>query len=149
VSFAGSSEAAKQRRRTPFHHCLSAVYFLWHFPAGHPGWLLATTVPCPARTFLPRRFAPKGQRGRPPDPLFLNSFLLRTTSQYSKNSLYFPQDISICFLKCLSSVLGKSLLKCTPLLSCLISAARAISRQTVSILWHSQPAGPSKILSIT
>ncbi len=43
----------------PFHLCLcsgkpesSAVYFLWHFPAGHPGWLLATTVPCPARTFL-------------------------------------------------------------------------------------------------
>ena len=34
-----------------------AVYFLWHFPAGCPGWLLATTVPCPARTFLPRRFA--------------------------------------------------------------------------------------------
>jgi hypothetical protein len=30
----------------------SAVYFLWHFPAGYPGWLLATTVPCPARTFL-------------------------------------------------------------------------------------------------
>ena len=30
-----------------------AVYFLWHFPAGRPGWLLTTTVPCPARTFLP------------------------------------------------------------------------------------------------
>ena len=30
----------------------SAVYFLRHFPAGHPGWPLATTVPCPARTFL-------------------------------------------------------------------------------------------------
>jgi hypothetical protein len=30
-----------------------AVYFLWHFPAGCPGWPLATTVPCPARTFLP------------------------------------------------------------------------------------------------
>ena len=31
----------------------SAVYFLWHFPAGRPGWPLATAVPCPARTFLP------------------------------------------------------------------------------------------------
>jgi len=30
-----------------------AVYFLWHFPAGRPGWPLATAVPCPARTFLP------------------------------------------------------------------------------------------------
>jgi len=33
----------------------SAVSFLWHFPAGRPGWPLTTTVPCPARTFL---FAP-------------------------------------------------------------------------------------------
>ena len=30
----------------------AAVYFLWHFPAGHPGWLLATILPCGARTFL-------------------------------------------------------------------------------------------------
>ena len=29
-----------------------AVCFLWHFPAGHPGWALPTTVPCGARTFL-------------------------------------------------------------------------------------------------
>ena len=29
-----------------------AVCFLWHFPAGHPGSLLATTLPCGARTFL-------------------------------------------------------------------------------------------------
>jgi hypothetical protein len=35
----------------------SAVCFLWHYPAGCPGWPLATTVPFPARTFLPRRFA--------------------------------------------------------------------------------------------
>jgi len=31
--------------------------FLWHFPAGRPGWSLATTLPCGARTFLG---APKG-----------------------------------------------------------------------------------------
>ena len=38
----------------PTHRCRpSAVYFLWHWPAGHPGWPLAITVPCPARTFLP------------------------------------------------------------------------------------------------
>jgi len=29
-----------------------AVCFLWHFPASHLGWLLATTLPCGARTFL-------------------------------------------------------------------------------------------------
>ena len=29
-----------------------AVCFLWHCPAGRPGWSLATTLPCEARTFL-------------------------------------------------------------------------------------------------
>ncbi len=31
-----------------------AVCFLWHWPAGHPGWLLATTVSDGVRTFLTR-----------------------------------------------------------------------------------------------
>ncbi len=30
-----------------------AVSFLWHFPEGRPRWPLATTAPCPVRTFLP------------------------------------------------------------------------------------------------
>ena len=38
----------------------SVVCFLWHCPAGYPGWLLAITLPCGARTFL-ERF-----RARPP-----------------------------------------------------------------------------------
>ncbi len=29
-----------------------AVYFLWHCPAGCPGWALPTTLLCGARTFL-------------------------------------------------------------------------------------------------
>ena len=33
----------------------AAVYFLWHYPSGHPGWLLAITLPCRARTFLENR----------------------------------------------------------------------------------------------
>jgi len=41
----------------------SAVYFLRHFPWGCPRWLLAITVPCPARTFLPRCFAFAKQNG--------------------------------------------------------------------------------------
>ena len=39
----------------PHHFTLtdeSAVYFLRHFPEDYSWWSLATTVPCPARTFL-------------------------------------------------------------------------------------------------
>src|SRR5579875_352544 len=40
-----------------------AVCFLWHCPAGRPGLLLATTLPCGVRTFLaPAR---EQSRGRP------------------------------------------------------------------------------------
>ena len=42
----------------------SAVYSLWHFPAGHPGRSLTGTLPCGARTFLGghefRRVRPDG-----------------------------------------------------------------------------------------
>ena len=30
------------------------VFFLWHFPSGHPAWLLASILPYGARTFLPQ-----------------------------------------------------------------------------------------------
>ncbi len=36
----------------------AAVCFLWHFPAGHPGLPLTTTLPCGARTFLGRARGP-------------------------------------------------------------------------------------------
>ncbi len=37
----------------PYRHPRTpAVCFLWHCPAGHPGWVLPTTPPCGARTFL-------------------------------------------------------------------------------------------------
>jgi len=50
----------------PFHPYpragAGAVCFLWHYPAGHPGSALPTTLPCGARTFLtgarPRRDRP-------------------------------------------------------------------------------------------
>ena len=38
--------------------CPTAVWFLWHFPAGHPDWPLTSTLPYGARTFLPRLAAP-------------------------------------------------------------------------------------------
>jgi hypothetical protein len=46
-----------------------AVYFLWHYPAGHPGSVLPTTLPCGARTFLgapgsPGTTRPPGQLAR-------------------------------------------------------------------------------------
>src|SRR5579864_2960139 len=43
-----------------------AVCFLWHFPAGHPGSALPTTLPCGARTFL-AGLAP-GATARPTHP---------------------------------------------------------------------------------
>jgi uncharacterized protein YegP (UPF0339 family) len=39
----------------------AAVCFLWHCPAGHPGWALPTTLPFGARTFL----GESPPRGRP------------------------------------------------------------------------------------
>ena len=39
----------------------AAVCFLWHCPAGHPGWVLPTTLPFGARTFL----GESPPRGRP------------------------------------------------------------------------------------
>src|SRR3954454_19360373 len=47
----------------PTYRSAPAVCSLWHFPAGHPGWVLPTTSPCGARTFLdesPRRGRPAG-----------------------------------------------------------------------------------------
>src|SRR4051794_24590889 len=42
----------------------AAVCFLWHCPAGCPGWVLPTTLPCGARTFLDSR--PEGREPRSP-----------------------------------------------------------------------------------
>ena len=45
-----------------------AVCSLWHCPAGHPGWLLATTLPCGARTFLGGGVSPTDATARPTRP---------------------------------------------------------------------------------
>ena len=37
---------------SPLPGLLLAVCSLWHFPAGCPGWVLPTTLPCGVRTFL-------------------------------------------------------------------------------------------------
>ena len=49
------SPGARCALTAPFHPYLrgaQAVCFLWHFPSGRPDWLLASTLPCGARTFL-------------------------------------------------------------------------------------------------
>ena len=48
-----------------------AVCFLWHFPSARAGLPLATTVPCPVRTFLPADADPRRSTPaeRPPRPL--------------------------------------------------------------------------------
>ena len=61
----------------PFHPCphpgvnAEAVggLSLWHCPAGHPGWVLPTTLPCGVRTFLSRRPSYDDCRPRPPGRL--------------------------------------------------------------------------------
>ena len=66
------------------------MYFLWHFPAGRPGWPLATTVPCPARTFL--RLTKKPATARPTlliyDLRFTN-YYCSATSHYNNNLMFF------------------------------------------------------------
>ncbi len=47
-----------------------AVCSLWHFPADHSGWVLATTLPCGARTFLGKILGETPRTlTRPPDRL--------------------------------------------------------------------------------
>jgi hypothetical protein len=50
VSYTTVSPLLPGRRRKSTSE--KAVCFLWHYPAGHPGWVLPTTLPCGARTFL-------------------------------------------------------------------------------------------------
>src|ERR1700689_1092278 len=65
----------------PFHPYLcgpegppSAVYFLWHFPASHPDWLLASTLLCGVPTFL-NTIPPKRPGLRPPGRLTVGTSL--------------------------------------------------------------------------
>ena len=51
------SPRARCALTAPFHPCRErtpAVCFLWRCPASRLGWPLASTLPCGARTFLPR-----------------------------------------------------------------------------------------------
>jgi len=52
VSYTTVSPLPRDARPTEAEWITVAVYFLWHYPAGRPGWPLAITLPCEARTFL-------------------------------------------------------------------------------------------------
>ena len=52
---------------TPCRVRLGAVCFLWHFPAGHPGWVLPTTLLGGVRTFLGEHGNRRTHRDRPAD----------------------------------------------------------------------------------
>jgi hypothetical protein len=55
-ALAVTSEAVRSYRTvSPLPALRQAVCFLWHFPASHLDWPLTSTLPCEARTFLPRR----------------------------------------------------------------------------------------------
>jgi hypothetical protein len=122
VGFAlpGLSPIPRCALTAPFHHCLprllgtSAVYFLLHFPSGRPGWPLAITVPCPARTFLPRRFASQKRSSGGDRPTRSFDFLLIIYDLLFVRQIrellyqmggYSSRLISVCFLK-FSSVSG-------------------------------------------
>lgn len=57
----------------------TAVCFLWHCPAGHPGLPLATTLPCGVRTFLDGGPNPPT---RPPGRLVRRALILTTSSPH-------------------------------------------------------------------
>ncbi|GEM_PF-6444876 len=65
----------------PFHPYLcgtspsSAVCSLWHFPAGHPDWPLASTLPCGAPTFLDSNRLARAAATRPAHRLLQSASL--------------------------------------------------------------------------
>ena len=71
-----------------------AVCFLWHFPAGYPGWVLPTTLPCGARTFLDVLLLEYGAVARPAHPRL-------KTKPTSRRGWYLTDSRSI--LKCMAT----------------------------------------------
>jgi hypothetical protein len=68
----------------------SAVCSLWHFPAGHPDWPLASTLPCGAPTFL----SPPGEpdKPRPPGRLTVPSILAAAEAFAKRESRASPRS---------------------------------------------------------
>ena len=69
---------------------LEAVCFLWHCPAGHPGWVLPTTLLCGVRTFLNGAYAPP----RSPDRLVQSPSLASNASDYGRVRTSAPLSVT-------------------------------------------------------
>jgi hypothetical protein len=75
-----------------------AVYFLWHFPASHLDWPLASTLPYGARTFLPSPIpAATGVRPIHSDPAVINT---RSALRPSGRRITCPADASVAGRGC-------------------------------------------------
>ena len=100
------------------------VCFLWHCPAGYPGWLLAITLPCGARTFL-ERFRARRPAGRSA------SIIARMAA---------PRDRVVTMLIWLPPSEGKNAPACGPSLSleslsrpCLTPDRRSVAEALVAL----------------
>src|SRR3712207_3228998 len=67
-----------------------AVCSLWHCPAGHPGSLLATTLPCGARTFLGDGVSPADATAQPSRPSYLPAYRPPCRSRLSPSTAGTP-----------------------------------------------------------
>jgi len=61
------------RTVSPLPNRSPAVCFLWHFPADHSDWLLASTLPCGAPTFLDPIMSGRGHPADSPLRPYLTS----------------------------------------------------------------------------
>jgi len=108
-----------------FRKGISAVYFLWHFPAGCPGWPLATTVALSCSDFPPVSIETSDRpthsvqlKNNQMAGLFIFNYYSVCSKRFpakEKNAvrtfrrrtgIFHSFEISMCFLKLLSSVFG-------------------------------------------
>jgi len=77
-----------------FHKGISAVYFLWHFPAACPGWSLATTVALSCSDFPPPFLSSTEDTGATVRPTLLNFQIIKPVNSimndYNTCSHLFP-----------------------------------------------------------
>src|SRR3712207_766792 len=67
-----------------------AVCSLWHCPAGRPGSLLTTTLPCGARTFLGDGVSPADATAQPTRPSYLPAYRPPCRSRLSPSTAGTP-----------------------------------------------------------
>ena len=112
-----------------------AVCFLWHCPAGHPGWALPTTLPCGVRTFL----SPVTRAAiiRPTRPSRKFSLQRRRATPSNKKCVGILGGLRVRPHRPESAVRTRIRSHSTHLSTSLSGALRYVSRsETVSASWH-------------